>query len=962
MLNAEGLSFSIAAFALFFSLVSIKASAQNNERERLNLQRTSNTARQFPRSEAKIMYLSGPRPDSVRTWDFITPANAKPETAQKIAVPAAWETLGNPGSATPGLWQAKKFGKLNYGNDSLKYREQGLYKYTFQVPETWKGSQVNLVFEGSMTDTEVKINGKSAGPVHRGGYMQFSYNVTNLLKIKKGKDNLLEVTVSKHSSDSSVNLAERNGDFYIFGGIYRPVYLEAIPSLNIESAKIDARPDGSIAVEVKPNRIEDGIYIEAQVFIFGSKIGDGEPFFKAFAKGEDRCIVRGKLSNPRPWTPETPNIYKLMLRLINKNGVVVHSYYQTFGFRQTELRAGDGLYLNGKKIVFKGINYRSSYPLSGPAISYSQSVKDVQLIKEMNMNAVRIAHSPADPGFLHACDSLGLMVIEDLPGRSGSYSPAIAQQAVSELLSRDANHPSIIIWGNDTQQQSSTPADELLEKLDFQHRPIIHPGSLYKNIETANFKPFNCCDGSLYQGKNVFFETETLHGNGDGGLGAGLAERYELVKQTPLSAGLFLWNFADEGILHNDTLRHANGNTADGVFNAYRKPEASFNTIRSVFAPFEITTEALPFAFHGKITIANNLTYTGTDNYTLRVNALKFPLIGKPTEVVKTTSIPCPQSAPGAKIDWQLPANFNLDESDAVQFSILNKAGQLVYDKIISLAPQASIAKRWLGTSSERGAFDVSESSTTLKVSNGRCIFSFDKSNGMLSGAEIDGKPAGIANGPRPSSGKPADKGVTWYKDGKDIVIETTPSGDIKKAHWRINPWGIARLDYIYTAAPGTELKGITFDLPDSLIESFKWFGNGPEKVWQNRESGLGHGLFTALNPTRVKSDTLHKSEFGGYYSGFRYASVKTLSNYITIIAGNDNMYLQVAKHESKSGINNLQPNFPAGELSIMHSIGSMGDKYNAADKNRPAQSPNAATDAAKAEYSGSVWFKFEAE
>ena len=107
-----------------------------------------------------------------------------------------------------------------------------MYKYSFKVPAAWKGKQVNIVFDGSMTDTEVKINGQSAGAIHQGAFYRFKYDISKLLDYTK--TNTLEVTVSKMSSDASVNNAERLADYWVFGGIFRPVFLEAMPANYIE--------------------------------------------------------------------------------------------------------------------------------------------------------------------------------------------------------------------------------------------------------------------------------------------------------------------------------------------------------------------------------------------------------------------------------------------------------------------------------------------------------------------------------------------------------------------------------------------------------------------------------------------------------------------------------------------------------------------------------------------------------
>jgi beta-galactosidase/beta-glucuronidase len=113
------------------------------------------------------------------------------------------------------------------------------------------------VFEGSMTDTEVKINGKIAGAVHQGAFYRFKYNITD--KLIPGKQNLLEITVSKMSDDASVNNAERLADYWVFGGIFRPVYLEAVPKAHIDYTAIDAKADGSFGMQVYLKNIQQAV-------------------------------------------------------------------------------------------------------------------------------------------------------------------------------------------------------------------------------------------------------------------------------------------------------------------------------------------------------------------------------------------------------------------------------------------------------------------------------------------------------------------------------------------------------------------------------------------------------------------------------------------------------------------------------------------------------------------------------
>ena len=196
-----------------------------------------------------VHYLSGIDKDHTVQWDFFCTKGMNNGKWSRIAVPSNWEQ--------------QSFGAYSYGHDKVKTDEQGLYKYSFNAARQWSNKKVFIVFEGSMTDTEVKINGKIAGPVHQGGFYRFKYDITGLLQY--GADNLLEVTVSKMSAEASVNRAERNGDFWTLGGIYRPVYLEIVPQAFIDRIAIDARADGSFNMDVFAMNVSRGATIEAKV-------------------------------------------------------------------------------------------------------------------------------------------------------------------------------------------------------------------------------------------------------------------------------------------------------------------------------------------------------------------------------------------------------------------------------------------------------------------------------------------------------------------------------------------------------------------------------------------------------------------------------------------------------------------------------------------------------------------------
>ena len=215
----------------------------------------------------------------------------------------AWTTI-----PVPSNWELQGFGTYNYGHDwrdknKKLGKEHGLYRYEFEVPVRWRGKTINIVFDGSMTDTEVKINGKLAGEIHQGGFYRFKYDISKL--VNYGKSNLLEVDVAKHSSNESVNRAERQADFWIFGGIFRPVFLEIMPAIHISRAAIDAKADGSFNTLIILNESKSDYTCSVELLDHkGNKIAghvrDEMP------RGITEKMISGKFEDVRSWNPEWP--------------------------------------------------------------------------------------------------------------------------------------------------------------------------------------------------------------------------------------------------------------------------------------------------------------------------------------------------------------------------------------------------------------------------------------------------------------------------------------------------------------------------------------------------------------------------------------------------------------------------------------------------------------------------------
>jgi beta-galactosidase/beta-glucuronidase len=419
----------------------------------------------------EVLYLSGTGFDDTRTWEFYCSKGNNSGSWTTIEVPSCWEQEG--------------FGAYHYGHVPFdeRLKEEGHYRYRFTADKSWKGQHVELFFEGVMTDARVLINGKQAGEIHQGAFYPFSYDISD--RLKYGKENLLEVHVKKFSDNMTVNEAERKADYWIFGGIFRPVYLEIKPRAHISNVAINALANGNLEADVFVEGIKKGQRVE--LVILDGDHSESWRFSSGTIADEGRIRMEGKIPGPLTWTPEYPNLYAARFELKDEKGRIVHSHTERFGFRTVEIKEEDGIYVNGERIKFKGVCRHTFHPEHGRTSSKDLSIEVVNLMKDMNMNAVRMSHYPPDRHFLDVCDSLGLFVLNELAGwQAPSYDSVVGRKLLKAMIRRDVNHPSIVLWDNANEGGWNTAYDEDFTELDIQRREVIHPWAVHEKTNTAH--------------------------------------------------------------------------------------------------------------------------------------------------------------------------------------------------------------------------------------------------------------------------------------------------------------------------------------------------------------------------------------------------------------------------------------------------------------------------------------------
>jgi hypothetical protein len=919
---------------------------------------TTLTAQTLPQTERQ--YLSGHGCDDTVEWDFFCTDGRNSGRWTKIGVPSCWELQG--------------FGTYQYGISFYGKAfpegiagEKGMYKYEFEVPEEFRGKQVSLVFEASMTDTEVKVNGRKAGSKHQGAFYRFSYNVTDLLKY--GKKNQLEVTVSKESENASVNLAERRADYWNFGGIFRPVFLEVKPAVNLRHIAIDAQMDGSFRANCYTNISGDGMSIRAQILDGkGKKLADTTVPLKA---GSDWTTLQLNVSAPALWTAETPNLYKAQFSLLDKEGKVLHHETETFGFRTIEVRESDGLYVNGVRINVRGVNRHSFRPESGRTLSKAKNIEDVLLMKGMNMNSVRLSHYPADPEFLEACDSLGLYVMDELGGWHGKYDTPTGVRLIEGMIERDVNHPSIIWWSNGNEKGWNIELDGEFHKYDPQKRPVIHPQGNFSGFETMHYRSYGESQNYMRL-PEIFMPTEFLHGLYDGGHGAGLYDYWEMMRKHPRCIGGFLWVLADEGVkrVDMDGFIDNQGNFgADGIVGPHHEKEGSYYTIKQLWSPVQVMNTAIDRNFDGKLSVENRYDYLNLNTCRFIWQQVKFPSVmdasNTTTRILKQGEVQGSDVAAHGVGVVDIKTSI-LPEADALFLTVIDKYGHELWRWTFPV-DELNRETEQFSASSGRASYTETEKGITVKA-NGR-TFVFSKKDGQLKDVSVNNRKISFANGPRFIGARRADRSLDQFynhddekakakdrtyseftdaavftkldvkEEGGNLILTANYKlGNLDKAQWTIHPDGMATLDYTYNFSGVVDLMGICFDYPEEQVLSKRWLGAGPYRVWQNRIHGAQYDIWENDYNDPIPGETFTYPEFKGYFGSVSWMSIRTKEGTISLTNETPDSYIGV--YQPRDGRDRLLYTLPESGISVLNVIPPVRNKVNSTDLCGPSSQP----------------------
>ena len=464
--------------------------------------------------------------------------------------------------------------EIHPGEIPEKFNPVASYVNYFTVPETMRGKRLFISFQGAESGMALWLNGAFVG------YSEDSFTPSEfeLTEYVKEGENKLAVQVFKWTASSWCE----DQDFFRFSGIYRDVYLFTIPEVHVNDLKIRALPDETL--ERATLEMDAQVWGNGTARIVLSREGevifeDRKELINIEETPSDKNHFEWKVNQPELWSAEEPNLYDLDMEVYDENGMLQEIIPEKVGFRRFEMKDGI-MTLNGKRIVFKGVNRHEFSSVTGRHVSREELIQDIVTMKQNNINAIRTCHYPDASPIYRLCDEYGLYMIAennleshgswDVAELTGDYTDIVPHNKpewldmmldrVNSMYQRDKNHPAILIWscGNE-----SFGGKDIFEMSEFyrkndptrlvHYEGLFHDRSynatsdmesqMYPSVEAIkeflakdDSKPFICCEYTHAMGNSC-----------------GAMHKYtDLTDTEPKYQGGFIWDYIDQSIYKKD--------------------------------------------------------------------------------------------------------------------------------------------------------------------------------------------------------------------------------------------------------------------------------------------------------------------------------------------------------------------------------------------------------------------------
>lgn len=493
---------------------------------------------------------------------------------------SAWDTI-----SVPSCLEMKGYGMPLYINVNYPFQDNppyikmkngytnsvGSYRRTFSLPDGWDEKRVFLHFDGVYSGAYVWVNGKFAGYTE-GSNNDAEFDVTAM--VRPGENNV-SVQVFRWTDGSYLE----GQDMWHMSGIHRDVYLFATPKTYVRDHYITSTLDpttkytsGSMQVELTVNN-RDAAATEKTVKVSligpdGQKTGNSQTAIFSFAAGEREktaTVTFDGLSGLQLWSAESPNLYTV--EIVQYDGNKEEMAFSTkYGFRNIEIK-GTLVYINGQRIYFKGTNLQDTHPVHGRSIDVPTMLKDVQMIKQANMNTVRTSHYPRQPKMYAMFDYYGLYCMDEADvechlnwnnnGEKGgitnteSWQPQYIDRTVRMVL-RDRNVPSVIFWslgnesGGGTNFNATYTATRELDPRPIHYEGATRGGTSPTDINSHMYPTLDRVQKAAVSGAKPYFMCEYAHAMGNAV--GNLKEYWDIIEDSKAGIGGCIWDWSEQSI------------------------------------------------------------------------------------------------------------------------------------------------------------------------------------------------------------------------------------------------------------------------------------------------------------------------------------------------------------------------------------------------------------------------------
>lgn len=816
----------------------------------------------------------------------------------------------------PANWEFNGYGTPIYVNHPFEFdvespnppfiehenQPTGIYRKTFVLPEGWKDQRTFLHLGAVKSAFRLYVNGEYVG-LGEDSKLESEYELTDYLE---ERENLIVLEVRRWSDGSYLEAQ----DFWRISGIQRNVYLYSRPNVHfydlfVRSPLTNNYQDGELTADIElwnrtatmqgENLVQlklkdpqgNVIYNESQKTI-GLERRNGKTILR-FSK---------KILNVQPWSAEIPDLYSLEIDLISPEGENIESINQKVGFRTYEV-VGTEFLVNGKPVLFKGVNRHETHPETHHVILEEQMLADLKLMKELNVNAIRLAHYPNDPRFYELTDKYGFYVIDEAnieshgmyydPGRTLGNDPEWEHAhmlRIKRMVERDKNHPSIVAWsmGNEAGNGYNFYKAYLWLKGFDPSRPVQYERSTYEwntDIIVPQYphpKSMERYANSDPQRPYIMSEYAHAMGNSLGNF----REYWELIESTPSLQGGYIWDWVDQGIY-----KEVNGTrilTYGGDWGPEGTPSDNNFLLNGVIAAdrtlkphsFEVRKAHQEIGFEyekgsGKLQIFNKYFFRDLSNFNYQVELLKN---GK---VVESAEIEAIALAPRNRSRLDIPFEIQVDSSAEYRLHVVGKLaaaeslmapGTLLAEAEFALTPPVAD-----NIALEPADFKVEENEDRLSISKGSFSIDFDKTTGRFSDYSFKRKVL-IEKGPelnlfRPLTdndfGAGLNRKLDYLKNPQLKLVEFTHGKTKDGAYEVVAAYDVLEGDARYTqtislyddgkikvandfdAIKGDHAMllniGTRMELPKKL-DTFSWYGRGPWESYQDRKWGSMVGIY----------------------------------------------------------------------------------------------------------------------